>query len=46
MTALELLAPAVGSGRARAARALAQRALDEGLAPGEILDRAFGPAAR
>lgn len=44
MTTLELLALAVASGKAKDAKALTQRALDEAIAPTEIVDRALVPA--
>ncbi len=44
MTTLELLAQAVAAGKAKDAKALTQRALDEAIAPTEIVDRALVPA--
>lgn len=44
MTTLELLSQSVGAGKAKDAKALAQRALDEGLPPGDIVDRSLVPA--
>jgi 5-methyltetrahydrofolate--homocysteine methyltransferase len=44
MTTLELLALAVASGKAKDAKALTQRALDEAIAPTEIVDRELVPA--
>lgn len=44
MTTLELLAHAVAAGKAKDAKALTQRALDEAIAPTEIVDRALVPA--
>ncbi len=44
MTTLELLSEAVASGKSKDAKALVQRALDEGTAPVEIVDRALVPA--
>lgn len=44
MTTLELLSEAVGTGKAKDAKVLTQRALDENITPGEIVDRALVPA--
>lgn len=44
MTTLELLSAAVIAGKARDGKALAQRALDEGVKPGDVVDRALVPA--
>jgi 5-methyltetrahydrofolate--homocysteine methyltransferase len=44
MTTLEELSQAVSSGRSKDAKALTQRALDEGSRPGDIVDRALVPA--
>jgi len=44
MTTLEELSQAVSSGRRKDAKALTQRALDEGSRPGDIVDRALVPA--
>lgn len=44
MTTLELLAHAVAAGKAKDAKALTKRALDEAIAPTEIVDRALVPA--
>jgi 5-methyltetrahydrofolate--homocysteine methyltransferase len=44
MTTLELLSQAVIDGKNKDARALAQRALDEGANPGDVVDRALVPA--
>ncbi|MBL9208968.1 MAG: corrinoid protein [Opitutaceae bacterium] len=44
MTTLELLAQAVAAGKAKDAKALTQRALDEAIAPTEIVDRTLVPA--
>lgn len=44
MTTLEQLSQAVGNGKAKDAKAFAQRALDEGTAPGDIVDQALVPA--
>ena len=44
MTILEQLVQAVSSGRSKDAKALAQRALDEGIAPATIVDQALIPA--
>jgi len=44
MTTLELLSQAVIDGKNKDARALAQRALDEGARPGDVVDRALVPA--
>ncbi|PTX92349.1 corrinoid protein [Opitutus sp. ER46] len=44
MTTLELLAEAVASGKSNDAKALAQRALNEGTPPGTIVDQALVPA--
>lgn len=43
-TTLELLARAIAGGKSKDARALTQRALDEGVRPGDIVDRALVPA--
>jgi 5-methyltetrahydrofolate--homocysteine methyltransferase len=44
MTTLEQLSEAVKAGKSKDARALAQRALDEGAKPGDIVDKALVPA--
>jgi 5-methyltetrahydrofolate--homocysteine methyltransferase len=44
MTTLEQLAQAVGSGKSRDAKALTQRALDEGIPPADLVDQALVPA--
>ena len=44
MTTLELLAEAVRSGKAKDAKALTQRALDEQVPPGDVVDHALVPA--
>ena len=44
MTTLELLSQAVAAGKSKDARALTQRALDEGAKPGELVDQALVPA--
>lgn len=44
MTTLELLAQAVAAGKSKDANALTQRALEEGVRPGDIVDRALVPA--
>lgn len=44
MTTLEQLSQAVALGKSKDARALAQRALDEGTGPADIVDRALVPA--
>ena len=44
MTTLELLTQAVIAGKRKDANALAQKALDEGTQPGDIVDRALVPA--
>jgi 5-methyltetrahydrofolate--homocysteine methyltransferase len=44
MTTLELLTQAVMNGKNRDARALVQRALDEGANPGDVVDKALVPA--
>lgn len=44
MTTLEQLSHAVSIGKAKDAKALTQRALDEGAQPGDIVDRALVPA--
>lgn len=44
MTTLETLIQAVGTGQSKNARMSAQRALDEGVPAGEIVDRALVPA--
>ena len=44
MTTLELLAQAVITGKSKDAKALAQKALDEGSKPGDIVDKALVPA--
>jgi len=44
MTTLEQLSQAVGSGKSKDAKALTQRALDEGVAPATIVDQALVPA--
>ncbi|MDO8544459.1 MAG: corrinoid protein [Opitutaceae bacterium] len=44
MTTLEQIAEAIASGKSKDARALTQRALDEGVPPGDIVDRALVPA--
>ncbi len=44
MTTLELLSQAVGAGKSKDAKALTQRALDEGVGPGEIVNQALVPA--
>jgi 5-methyltetrahydrofolate--homocysteine methyltransferase len=44
MTTLEQLSQAVGAGKAKDAKALTQRALDEGARPGDIVDKALVPA--
>ncbi|MDO8545050.1 MAG: corrinoid protein [Opitutaceae bacterium] len=44
MTTLEQLSQAIGNGKAKDAKVFAQRALDEGTAPGDIVDQALVPA--
>jgi 5-methyltetrahydrofolate--homocysteine methyltransferase len=44
MTTLEQLSQAVGAGKAKDAKALTQRALDEGVPPGDIVEKALVPA--
>jgi len=44
MTTLEQLSQAVGAGKSKDAKALAQRALDEGVRPGDIVEKALVPA--
>jgi 5-methyltetrahydrofolate--homocysteine methyltransferase len=44
LNTLEQLAHAVASGKSKDAKALTQRALDEGARPGDIVDRALTPA--
>lgn len=44
MTTLESLSEAVATGKSKDAKALVQRALDEGTAPVEIVDKALVPA--
>jgi len=44
MTTLELLAQAVTTGKSKDAKALAQKALDEGSEPGDIVEKALVPA--
>lgn len=44
MTTLEQLSEAVGIGKAKDAKVLTQRALDEGIRPGDIVERALVPA--
>ena len=44
MTTLEQLSQAVGAGKAKDAKALTQRALDEGAHPGDIVEKALVPA--
>jgi len=44
MTTLELLSEAVAAGKSKDARALTQRALDEGAKAGDLVDRALVPA--
>ncbi len=44
MTTLEQLSQAVASGKSKDAKALTQRALDEGVRPGDIVDKALVPA--
>jgi len=44
MTTLELLSQAVMNGKNKDARALAQRALDEGVNPGDVVEKALVPA--
>jgi len=44
MTTLELLSEAVAAGRSKDAKALTQRALDEGAMPGDLVDKALVPA--
>lgn len=44
MTTLEQLSQAVSNGKSKDAKALTQRALDEGVKPGDIVDRALVPA--
>ena len=44
MTSLDQLSQAVGLGKSKDAKALTQRALDEGVNPGDIVDHALVPA--
>ena len=44
MTTLEQLSQAVAAGKSKDAKALTQRALDEGTKPGDIVDEALVPA--
>jgi 5-methyltetrahydrofolate--homocysteine methyltransferase len=44
MTTLELLAQAVITGKSKDAKALAQKALDEGAKPGDVVEKALVPA--
>jgi 5-methyltetrahydrofolate--homocysteine methyltransferase len=44
MTTLEQLSQAVAAGKSKDARALTQRALDEGAKPGDLVDHALVPA--
>jgi 5-methyltetrahydrofolate--homocysteine methyltransferase len=44
MTTLEMLSEAVAAGKSKDARALVQRALDEGAKPGDIVDQSLVPA--
>ena len=44
MTTLELLSQAVEIGKSKDAKAIAQRALDEGIGPGDIVNSALVPA--
>jgi 5-methyltetrahydrofolate--homocysteine methyltransferase len=44
MTTLEQLSQAVAAGKSKDARALTQRALDEGAQPGDLVDQALVPA--
>jgi 5-methyltetrahydrofolate--homocysteine methyltransferase len=44
MTTLEQLCAAVASGKAKDAKALTQKALDEGAKPGDLVDQALVPA--
>jgi 5-methyltetrahydrofolate--homocysteine methyltransferase len=44
MTTLEQLSQAVAAGKSKDARALTQRALDEGTKPGDLVDHALVPA--
>lgn len=44
MTTLEQLSQAVASGKSKDAKAMTQRALDEGVNPGSIVDQALVPA--
>ena len=44
MTTVELLLQAVINGKSKDAKALAQRALDEGAQPGDLVDKALVPA--
>jgi 5-methyltetrahydrofolate--homocysteine methyltransferase len=44
MTTLELLSQAIVNGKSKDARALAQRALDEGAKPGDLVDKTLVPA--
>jgi len=44
MTTLELLSQAVGAGKSKDAKAMTQRALDEGVGPGDIVNKALVPA--
>lgn len=44
MTTLELLSQAVGAGKSKDAKVFTQRALDEGVGPGEIVNQALVPA--
>ncbi len=44
MTTLELLSQAVAAGKSKDAKLLTQRALDEGIGPGEVVDKALVPA--
>jgi len=44
MTTLELLSQAVIAGKSKDAKALTQRAIDEGVGPGEVVNQALVPA--
>lgn len=44
MTTLELLSQAVASGKSKDAKALTQRAIDEGIPPANVVDQALVPA--
>jgi len=44
MTTLELLSQAIGAGKSKDAKALTQRAIDEGVGAGDIVEQALVPA--